>query len=334
MMNENTTTRTLVTGGSGFVGTALCTELIAAGVALRVLQRAPVATPAFAAGERVERVVGDLLDPQSLLEACQGINVVVHLAGIAHVSVGQDAAAQQIIVEGTRNLLAAAIVNKVRRLVYVSSSLAQAAGDNRGDVTVYGRHKQAAEKLLLEADARGAIEVVIVRPVNIYGPGMKGNIATMISLVRRNRLPPLPALATRLSLVSVGDVVQALKLAIVHQQAIGKVYLVTDGQEYQIEALEKAIYAALGKQFPRWRTPRVVLFAAACLAEFGRFAGINSSAIGLRTYRNLTTDNVFDSTAISRELGFKPGTTFYQELPQIIAKILLDNSRQNFRDLS
>lgn len=325
-MTQTSKQRILVTGSSGFIGTAFCQNFDFEHYRLRALRRSLENIEGVPGQAQVEFVSGDVCEADSLLEAARDVDVIVHLAGIAHVNRGTDAEYRRTIVEGTRNLLEAALKQNVKRIVYLSSSLAQAVDDSLGEVTEYGKHKKAAEDLLLQASATGSIEVVILRPVNVYGPGMKGNIAAMISLIQSNRLPPLPALATRLSLVGVADVVQALKLAIEHEQASGKVYLLTDGQDYRIDALEQAIYANLGKQFPGWRTPRMVLFAAACLAELLRITRIRRTAIGLRTYRNITTDNVFDNSAICRELGFKPGTTFYQELPRIIAKISQTNN--------
>jgi len=275
-----------------------------------------------------ELLPGNLLDQQSLDDACSNQQVVVHLAGKAHVGRSDDAESRSSIVDGTKNLLDAAVRLGVKRFVYVSSSLAQAAGSGIGDDTAYGRLKKAAENSLLEAHARGEIEVVILRPVNVYGVGMQGNIARMISLIIRKRLPPLPLVDSRISLVGVADLVKALRLAIDKEQAAGQVYTVTDGQEYKVVDIEKAIYDAIGKRFPRWRTPRVIVFAAAFLAGIVAQTLHKGSAIGLRTYRNICHDNLFDNSKICAELGFRPGTTFYQEMPKIVANIA-ENLRQN-----
>lgn len=341
-MNEPTNKQLLITGASGFIGSAFCNYPGISGYALRVLLRAPLESfelnldtyqdltqelaQKLKNAQTVEPVAGSLLDIQSLRDACRNVDTVVHLASVAHVSPARSDSTEQVIVEGTRNLLTAAIENKVRRFVYVSSSLAQVVADNGVDITAYGWYKYSAEVLLLEAQKRGEIEVVIVRPVNVYGPGMKGNIASMISLVMRQRLPPLPVLDARLSLVGAEDVCQALQLAIECRQAAGRTYTVTDGQAYRISDIEAAIYRSLGKRFPRWRTPRVVLFAASLIAGMVALVRGRGTGIGLRTYRNVTTDNLFDNTAICQELGFTPRTTFYQELPSIIAKISQQNN--------
>ena len=321
-MEQTNNNKILVTGATGFVGKALYQELSARGFSIRLLVR-KLSQPDLKSGnEKDDMVIGDLLKPESLHTACIDQQVVIHLASIAHVSNNNLTETRRIIVDGTKNLLQAAVKNHVKRFVYVSSTLAQAASTGAGDITHYGQLKKAAEDLLLEAHNKGLIEVVILRPVNVYGVGMQGNIAVMISLIARNRLPPLPAVASRISLLGVSDLVQALTLAIVAKQAAGRIYTVTDGVEYSITDVEKAIYAALDKQFPRWRTPRVILFAAALLAGLGSHLRGQGSAIGLRTYRNLTRNNLFDSQAISSELGYTPGTSLYRELPRIIENIL------------
>lgn len=274
-------------------------------------------------------MTGDLSDKQSLLEACVDIDTIIHLAGIAHVSSGaqQDEENNSSNVVGSENLLAAALQNKVRRLVFVSSSLAHAAELDSGDVTAYGKGKRATERLLLEAAARGQIEVLVLRPVNVYGVGMKGNIASMISMIQRGRLPRLPALSSRISLVGVDDLATAILLAAKSHHS-GKIYTVTDSQEYPIAAIEEAIYAALGKRLPRLRTPAVILYAASLLAA--AVAGLRGRESGIsgRTYRNLTTDNLFNNDQLCAELGFEPAQNLYQALPDIVADIASSDKPQ------
>ena len=326
-MEQNNYSRILVTGGSGFIGSALVRNLSDNKIALRVLVRDLSKTGRLADVPSAALVPGDLLNPQSLENACSNQQVVVHLAGLAHVGRSDDGKSRSSIVEGTQILLDAAVQQGVKRFVYVSSSLAQAAGTGQGDDTAYGRLKKSAENILLEAHARGEIEVVILRPVNVYGVGMQGNIAKMISLIIRKRLPPLPSVDSRISLVGVTDLVQAMWLAINSRQAAGQVYTVTDGQEYKIVDIEQAVYHALGQRFPRWRTPRVIIFAAAFLAGIVAQVLQKGSAIGLRTYRNICHDNLFDNSKICAELGFRPGTTFYQEMPKIVASISQEMQR-------
>lgn len=306
----------LITGGSGFVGKALLTRLTASEKrpeTLRLLVRQPGDAPAC-----FESSVGDLRDPHSLARACEGIDTVIHLAGIAHVGSAASAEARAVNLDGSLALLRAAIEAGARRFVFLSSTL------SLDDSLHYGRDKRRVEEALLAAAAAGSIEVVILRAVNIYGPGMRGNIATMIRLISSGVLPRLPTLANRLSLVGVEDVVSALLLAATlasptdsNSKLAIKVTL-TDGCEYRINAIEEAIYTAVERRQSHWRLPAVVLFAASGLAELLEKLRIFRSGIGLRTYRNLTRDNLFDNQAARAELGFEPTTTFFAQLDTLV----------------
>lgn len=306
----------LITGGSGFVGKALLTRLTASEKrpeTLRLLVRQPGDAPAC-----FESSVGDLRDPHSLARACEGIDTVIHLAGIAHVGSAASAEARAVNLDGSLALLRAAIEAGARRFVFLSSTL------SLDDSLHYGRDKRRVEEALLAAAAAGSIEVVILRAVNIYGPGMRGNIATMIRLISSGVLPRLPTLANRLSLVGVEDVVSALLLAATlaspadsNAKLAIKVTL-TDGCEYRINAIEEAIYTAVERRQSHWRLPAVVLFAASGLAELLEKLRIFRSGIGLRTYRNLTRDNLFDNQAARTELGFEPTTTFFAQLDTLV----------------
>lgn len=308
-----TTKSTLVTGAGGFVGQALCAQLLARGRAVSTLCRSAL-PPALA--DRVRHVAGDILDPAALAEAMQGVDQVFHLASIAHVYGAPRHELERVIVQGTAQVAAAARQAGVTRLVYFSSSLAAgAAGDGAPD-TDYGRAKRAAEEALL-AQADG-LAVTVLRPVNVYGPGMRGNLAT---LVRRIGACRLPKLATRLALVGVEDLARAAILAADCEAAIGKIYQVSDGEPYTITALEEAIYRAWGRPQPGWRTPRVVLYGAAAAMELVGLFAPSRRGLGLRTYRNLVTDTVVTDTAINADTGFTPTTTFYKELPALIASL-------------
>ncbi len=298
------------------MGRVLCRCLLAENRQLRVLVRNPEKLASLPAKLQTEAVLGDLLDDESLPQACAGVDLILHLAGTAQTT----AASQASVIQGSTNLLAAATSQKVRRLVYLSSSLAHAAETGSGDVTEYGNMKRVVESILLGAAHRNDIEVAILRPVNVYGPGMKGNIAGMMSLINRGRLPGLPTLRNRISLIGVEDLARAVLLA-AKAGPEPRIYTVTDGEEYHINQLESAIYNALGRTMPRWRAPTVILYVAAVLAGLMTSLRGGNSPIGARTYRNLTADNLFSNVEICTELGFRPSQNFYSALPEIVEQM-------------
>jgi nucleoside-diphosphate-sugar epimerase len=309
----------LLTGATGFIGQAVCQALIDKGFGVKILLRDPSGLSKIPPNLGASTVLGALDNESALAVACHGCDQILHLAGMAHVSKSQAKLAVATNLEGTQNLLAAAIKAKVRRLVFLSSSLAEAAASGKGDVTVYGQSKLAAEQLLLRAAQQHQIEVVIVRSVNVYGAGMKGNIARMIVMIDKGRMPPLPEITNQISLVSAVDLAQALLLALNTKQSCHSVITVTDGQQYSIKQIEKSIYHNTGRSIARWRTPAVVLYCAAGVA--GLISRITGGSISLRTYRNLTCDNLFSNDKAKSELGFEPSTTFYESLPEIISTI-------------
>ena len=311
----------LITGSSGFVGRALLARLATFNQRpplLRLLERRPTEPPTV-----FQSCAGDLGDPQSLRRACEGIDTVIHLAGIAHVGSAASAEARAINLDGSLSLLRMAIDAGVRRFVFLSSTLSS-------DQSIqYGRDKHAVEEALLAAAAAGSIEVVILRAVNIYGVGMRGNIAAMIRLISSGVLPRLPKLTNRLSLVGVDDVVSALLLAATLDSPADPSALMaklairvtlTDGCTYEINAIEKSIYDAVERSPSHWRLPVVLLFAASAMAELLEKLRIFRSGIGLRTYRNLTRDNVFDNHAAKAELGFEPSTTFFAQIDTLVRR--------------
>ena len=311
----------LITGSSGFVGRALLARLATFNQRpplLRLLERRPTEPPTV-----FQSCAGDLGDLQSLRRACEGIDTVIHLAGIAHVGSAASAEARAINLDGSLSLLRMAIDAGVRRFVFLSSTLSS-------DQSIqYGRDKHAVEEALLAAAAAGSIEVVILRAVNIYGVGMRGNIAAMIRLISSGVLPRLPKLTNRLSLVGVDDVVSALLLAATLDSPTDLSVLMaklairvtlTDGCTYEINAIEKSIYDAVERSPSHWRLPVVLLFAASAMAELLEKLRIFRSGIGLRTYRNLTRDNLFDNHSAKAELGFEPSTTFFAQIDKLVRR--------------
>lgn len=292
----------LLTGSSGFVGQCLQQRL----------QSEPVTVV------RLQRPQHDLLQPSTFAGLCRGIDTVYHLAAYAHVNQAQIKTLYATNVDGTANLLQAAIAGGVRRFVYVSSILADPACDQPR--TAYGDAKQRAEALLQAAHEAGHIEVVILRPVNVYGPGMKGNLMTLLRLLDTGLMPPLPRFAQPFSLIGVEDLCQAVLLAAQCPVAASvPVYPLTDGQVYDIKAVELAMRTELGRSQPAWATPRAVFFLAALVLEIsGRLLPIKNSP-GLRSYRALARNYTVDCAASQRDLGYNPQLNFYRALPAIVA---------------
>jgi nucleoside-diphosphate-sugar epimerase len=308
----------LITGATGFVGQTLCRSLLGRGYDVQILLRDPADFNKIPLELGAGMVVGSLENETSLALACAGRDSIIHLAGIAHVGAAQLKQATESNVAGTQNLTAAAIKAKVSRLIFLSSSLAAAAANDHGDVTAYGLSKLQCERLLQEVAVAGQLEVTILRPVNVYGPGMKGNIRRMIALIDKGRLPPLPEINNQISLLSVQDLAQTVILALESSNSFANPITVTDGQQYSIAKIELGIYEALGRVKPSWRTPHMIVYAASVMAGLVSRTLGGSGSISSRTYSNLISDNVFSNEDAVSKLGYQPSATFYQALPEIV----------------
>lgn len=313
----------VVTGASGFIGSYLCPALKQAGY--RVLAVTRPGSGITTAGDGIDELRTCSLQQASLAEAFAGAAVVFHLAGIAHTGVRNKALLREVNVQGTREVVRAAQAAKVGKLVYFSSVLAGRPGQS-----AYAESKQQAEELVLAASGP-QLSSVVLRPVNVYGIGMRGNLLTMAKLIAAGRLPPLPRLENRLALVSVQDLCRAAIMAAAAPlvaaaplsgaaplAAAGKVYTVSDGQTYTPTDIEAAIYRALGRNKPAWRTPRMLFFAAAAAAELAGRMGLIRSGFGLASYNNLVTDNPVSRQELTDDTGYQPTLNLYDILPDIL----------------
>ncbi|MCP5330249.1 MAG: NAD-dependent epimerase/dehydratase family protein [Pseudomonadales bacterium] len=313
---QTPTTTVLVTGATGFIGRTLVQRLLERRCRVHTLSRqAPELGPD---GGDCLGFQGDIGDAGVLDRACRGVDTVFHLAAYAHVNQHDTAAMRTINVEGTHTLLEAAIRNGVRRIVFFSSTLAQAAPEA---LTPYGQAKLDAEAILLEASEKGLIEVCCLRPVNVYGLGMKGNLLSMIRFMGRGWMPPLPTPSAALSLVGNRDLCEAALLAAWSPAASGQVYVVTDGKTYSFKGLEISVRKALGRQPARWQMPLEAFWLGfAGLELLSRVLRL-PNAPGLRSYRVLSRDSVFSCEKIQQELGYNPAGSFNEELPGILQQL-------------
>ena len=209
--------RVLVTGASGFVGRALVNDLAAQGHRVRAAMR----QPADIFAREVEVVaVSDLARPIEWWPLLRDMEAVVHLAGIAHAGSGiAEEVYDRINRTATAGLAAAAAKAGIRRLVFVSSIRAQAGASSDHVLTeddpphptdAYGRSKLAAEAAVRTSN----VPFTILRPVLIYGPGVKGNLASLLDLVGSPWPLPFGALRNRRSLLARENLVAAIHLSL------------------------------------------------------------------------------------------------------------------------
>lgn len=243
-----------VTGANGFVGGALVERLRHDGATVRALVRHAVGPQQIGVG-----AIGLETD---WTQALGGIDCVVHCAAHVHQmgpasTTGEDAY-HRINTEGTVRLATEAARLGVRRLVFVSSVkvMGEASppgrpwrvSDTPHPADPYGRSKWAAERALWEISGRTGLEVVVVRPPLVYGPGVKANFLSLMRAIRRGWPLPLGAIRNRRSLVALDNLTDLLTLCTQAPQAAGQTFFVSDGEDLSTCALARAMARAMGRR--------------------------------------------------------------------------------------
>jgi nucleoside-diphosphate-sugar epimerase len=249
--------RVLVTGATGFVGTALCDMLHQHGYAVRGAQRVLQSR----VGWNLEPVaVGELGPGTDWSAALEDVQMVVHLAARVHVmrETAADPLAEfrRVNVSATEHLALQAVVAGTKRFVYVSSIKVNgertegrgftADAEPRPEDT-YALSKFEAENALREIGERTGLEVVIVRPPLVYGPGVKGNFLSLLRWVERGLPLPLARCDNRRSLVGITNLADLLTRCVSHPAAAGKIILAGDGEDLSMPELIRRLARALGR---------------------------------------------------------------------------------------
>jgi nucleoside-diphosphate-sugar epimerase len=250
------TTRLLITGVSGFVGKALCMQALHQGLAINGAQRTRTEEPSL-----INRfVVGEINGGTDWENALRDVNVVVHLAARVHVMRDTETdpltVFRAVNVEGTLNLARQAAVAGVKRFVFVSSVKVHGEATLHGRAFVeadppapqdaYGLSKHEAEQGLRQLSAVTGMEVVIVRPPLVYGPGVRANFASLMHSVRRGMPLPLGAVHNQRSLVALDSLVDFIVTCINHPKAANQTFLVSDGQDLSTTELVRCMAKAAG----------------------------------------------------------------------------------------
>ena len=296
---------TLITGAAGFVGHYLCRHL-APRHALRLAVRALPAGDSLREFGEVH-ASGDVCGTTDWSESLRGVNAVVHLANRAHVmresAVDPVAAYLEVNVEGTRRLAEQAVAAGVQRLVYLSS--VKVLGERTpakafdglsipAPEDPYGQSKRDAEQVLRDVAEKTGLEVVVLRPPLVYGPGVGANFLRLMRWVSRGIPLPVSAVHNRRSLIYVGNLASAIESALLHPAAAGKTFLVSDGAPVSTAQLVSMLASALEVSDRSWPLlPSLLQFAGTIAGKRGEVDRlIDSLAV--------------DDSAIRRDLGWMP----------------------------
>jgi nucleoside-diphosphate-sugar epimerase len=258
-----------LTGATGFIGRHLLRELPRRGYRVQVLLRRPSELPEGASGA----IIGDLAAPQNMAAALRGVDAVVHSAGLAHAMSGHPEDDYRVLnTEATVGLARAAERAGVKRFVFLSSIRAQSGPVADTVLTEalpaqptdpYGRSKLAAEEGL----ATLSIDWVALRPVLVYGPGVKGNMAALLRVAQLPVPLPLGGLSARRSLLAVDNLAAAVDTVLRAPGRLQRPLIVADEQALTVAEMVAALRAGLG------RRPGLVPVPAGVLGWAARAAG-------------------------------------------------------------
>lgn len=250
----------LITGATGFVGQALTAALLKDGHDICALVREK--KNIFPSSVK-QAVTGDLsqLDPSLIEKIFEGVDVVIHSAARAHVM--NDTASdpltefRKVNLEGTMTLARQSAEAGVKRFIFISSIKVNGeatilgkpftADDEPGPVDPYGISKAEAEQALLELAASSKLEAVIIRPVLVYGPGVKANFRSLMNWLNNSIPLPLGLIRNKRSLVALDNLVDLVITCVGHPAAVNQVFLVSDGEDLSTTELLRRVGRALDK---------------------------------------------------------------------------------------
>ena len=254
--------RFFVTGATGFIGQRLLLLLKSSEFEVLTLSRRPL--------PNYKTVICDISSEKIPKDALTGIDTVIHLAGFTHDlrdDVQVEKLYRKVNVDATLQLAQLAVQQGVKNFVFVSSVKAGGSAISGRYVTeedqgvpegIYGKTKREAELILLDIGLQSGMQVSIVRPALVYGPGVKGNLRLMLSGIEKGWFPPLPKINNCLSIIHVDDLARVLLIVSDDYRTNGEIYIATDSETYSTREIYEALCALLGKTVPNWSVPKFV----------------------------------------------------------------------------
>jgi len=309
--------KVLVTGALGFVGKNLKAHLDAYGYNTIGLDKAALNGEVYKNIFRADILRSDLTNFLSDIE------IVVHLAARVHImrETSSDPLKEyrMINVDGTIRLADAAIKAGVKRFIYLSSAKVNGEtslpnkpfkeGDQLSPSDAYSLSKCEAERCLMSLSKGSNMDVVIIRPPLVYGPGVKANFAELIKWIERGLPLPLGrVISNKRSFVSINNLVDFIRICLNHQKASNEIFFVSDGEDVSTAELVKRLAKAMKKRAKLVPVPISVLKCGAMIVNKKQYVSrlLDSLQVDITKAKNL--------------LGWMPPQSLDEGLLQIFTK--------------
>jgi dihydroflavonol-4-reductase len=310
--------RALVTGATGFTGGHLARYLAGRGDAVRafVRERSDAAARRDLEAAGVQLVVGDLTDARALADAASGVEVIYHIAALYRQAGLSEETYRAVNARAVATVIEAAAAAGARRMVHCSTvgvhgdvehpPANEDAPLKPGDI--YQVTKLEGEQIARDASRRTGVEVVIVRPTGIYGPGDR-RLLKLFRGVARRRFVLLGDGAIFYHLTFIDDLVEGFRLCAEVPQAAGRTYILAGAEVTTLDELVRLVAEAAGVPPPRLRLPVWPFWIAGALCE----AACRPLGIEPPLYRRrvdfFTKSRAFDISRARAELGYSPAVS-------------------------
>jgi len=302
----------LITGVSGFIGAALKNYLQAQGHSVYGTSRKYL-------NDKAVYQVPSIGAETQWSEILKGIDVVIHLAARAHIvkreSEELEILYEQVNYHGTKRLAEECVNNNVRRFIYLSSigvngpatdSIPFTEESIPEPVGAYAISKNMAEQALNDIADNSQIEIAIIRPPLVYGPGAKGNFHTLLELVQRGIPIPVKGVHNQRSMIALTNLVDIISRLSTSESIKNRLYVVSDGRDLSTDEIISMIARSMRKKPRLIKIPRIVI--TTLLSLVGK--------VGL--YNKLAGSLAVDSSAITRDLNWKPVISIEEEIDNAV----------------
>jgi UDP-glucose 4-epimerase len=317
--------RVMITGAGGFIGKRLSSALASNGCDVRAILRGKSREKFEVATDSL--LITDIATFDGWSDALRDVDVIVHLASMVSINnVGSSKALndyRRVNVEGTRRLAEAAKRAGVRRMVYISTIKVNGeftSGEPFTELNIpspgdaYSISKWEAEQVL--NDISRTMEIIIIRPPMVYGPGVKGNLLQLMRSIEKGFPLPFKNIRNKRSLISLDNLVDAIIVSVFKAESAGNTFVVSDGDDISTPDLIGRIAASMGKK------NRLVNYPEKTMAVISNLMPPMRPLL-----QRLTGSLVIDGGSFRNKLNWVPRETVDDGIKSMVSSYLLGKSR-------